>query len=528
MVHRSHPRSINLGDAFEVIADAIPNEMALITNEVEFTYAQLDERATRFANHLRSIGVGRGQHVGIHAHNCHQWVEAFWACAKIGAAAVNVNYRYVEAELRYLYDNADCVAVVTTPEFAPMVGAIRSDLPQLKNVVVIGDEYETVVAAASPDRDFPGRSGDDPYILYTGGTTGMPKGVMWRSEDVILGAMNSMRANRPIERVEVLGEEAAAAPFHARLMGIGPIMHGGSQWIMGNAIIGGGTFVMYTKKKFDAHEVLGLAARAKTNTLSTIGDAMARPLAEALLVEPRPDYDLSALFSIGNGGAPLTTGVRQQIREALPNVVIMDSYGATETGAAGTRPDDGSPLSAPRFQTGPDTTVLSDDGRVCAVGEVGKLARSGFIPLGYYKDPEKTAATFPTYAGKRWVVPGDFATIESDGTISVLGRGSVCINSGGEKIYPEEVESALKQHPSVFDAVVIGTPNERWGEQVTALVKLRDDATADTDQIVAHTRTLVADYKAPKAIFVVDEVVRTPVGKADYKWAKEEALRLIG
>ncbi|MGA1648379.1 MAG: AMP-binding enzyme, partial [Ilumatobacteraceae bacterium] len=211
-----------------------------------------------------------------------------------------------------------------------------------------------------------------------------------------------------------------------------------------------------------------------------------------------------------------------------PNVVIMDSYGATETGAAGTRADDGSPLSAPKFQTGPDTTVLADDGRVCAVGEVGKLARSGYIPLGYYKDPEKTAATFPTYGGKRWVIPGDFAQIEDDGMITVLGRGSVCINSGGEKIYPEEVESALKQHPSVFDAVVIGTPNERWGEQVTALVQLRPGTSITTDDVVAHTRTLVADYKAPKAVFVVDEVVRTPVGKADYKWAKEEAVRLIG
>ena len=527
VAHQSYPRSINLGDAIEVIADAVPDDLALVTNEVEYTYAQLDERATRFANHLLSLGVQRGQHVGVHAYNCHEWVEAFWGCAKIGAAAVNVNYRYVEAELRYLYDNADCVAVVTSPEFVDMVESIRVDLPQLKNVIVLGDDYESALAAASPDRDFPGRSGDDPYILYTGGTTGMPKGVMWRSEDAILGAMNSMRQNRPIERIEVLGEEAAAAPFKMRLMGIGPIMHGGSQWVMGNAIIGGGAFVMYSRRRFDAHEVLGLASRAKTNTLSTIGDAMARPLAEALLADPSA-YDMSMLFSVGNGGAPLSTGVREQLRAALPNVVIMDSYGATETGAAGTRADDGSPLAAPKFQTGPDTTVLSDDGRVCAVGEVGKLARSGYIPLGYYKDPEKTAATFPTYDGKRWVIPGDFAQIEEDGMITVLGRGSVCINSGGEKIYPEEVESALKQHPSVFDAVVIGTPNERWGEQVTALIQLRPGASVTTDEVVAHTRTLVADYKSPKAVFVVDEVVRTPVGKADYKWAKEEAVRLIG
>ena len=528
MAHVSYPRSIQLADVLEVIADAIPDEPALITNEVWFTFAQLDDRTTRLANHLASIGVRRGEHVGVHAQNCHQWVESFYACAKIGAVAVNVNYRYVAAELRYLYDNADCVAVIVAPEYVTDVEAVRDALPKLRDLIVIGDQYEAAIAAASPDRDFPGRTGDDTYILYTGGTTGMPKGVMWRHEDVILAAMNSARANRPIERVEQLGEEAAASPFRARLMSIGPMMHGGGQWIMGNAYTSGGCLVLYTEKRFDPLKVWQLCADAKVNSLSTIGDAMARPLAEALMADPRPEFDLSMLFAIGNGGAPLTAGVRQQIRSVLPNVAILDSFGASETGAAGARPDDGSPLTSPRFQTGPDTTVLADDGRQCAPGEVGKLARSGHIPLGYYKDPEKTAATFPTYDGKRWVVPGDFAMIEDDGMISLLGRGSVCINSGGEKIYPEEVESALKQHPAVFDAVVVGTPNARWGEQVTALVQLRPGHAVSVDEVVTHSRTLVADYKAPKAVLFVPEVVRTPVGKADYKWAKEEAVRLLG
>ena len=528
MAHQIHPRSIQLGDVIEVIADAIPDEMALITNEVAFTYAQLDERATRLANHLMSIGVRRGEHVGIHAQNCHQWVEAFFACAKIGVAAVNVNYRYVEAELRYLYDNADCVAVIAAPEYVADIGNVRDALPMLRDLLVMGDDYEAALAAASPFRNFPGRSGDDRYILYTGGTTGMPKGVVWRHEDIVLGAMNSARQNRPIDRVEVLGEEAAAAPFRARLMSIGPMMHGGGQWIMGNAIVSGGALVLYTKPRFDAHEVWQLTAEAKVNSLSTIGDAMARPLAEALLAQPRPQYDLSMLFAIGNGGAPLSSGVREQIRAALPNVAILDSFGASETGAAGSRPDDGTSLSSPKFQTGPETTVLADDGRVCAVGEVGKLARSGHIPLEYYKDPAKTAATFPTFGGRRWVIPGDFAQIEPDGMISLLGRGSVCINSGGEKIYPEEVEAALKQHPDVFDAVVVGTPNVRWGEQVTALVQLRPGASPSVDDVVAHSRMLVADYKSPKAVLFVPEVVRTPVGKADYQWAKAEAVRLLG
>ena len=520
-------RHIQLGDVLEVIADAIPNEPALITNEVSFTYAQLDERVTRLANHLRSIGIRRGEHVGVHAQNCHEWVEAFYACAKISAVPVNVNYRYVEAELRYLYDNADCVAVIVAPEYVDAVNDVRDALPNLRNLLVMGEEYESALAAASPVRDFDGRSPDDTYILYTGGTTGMPKGVMWRHEDVVLGAMNSARGNRPIERVEQLGEEAAASGFRARLMSIGPMMHGGGQWIMGNAITSGGCFVLYTKKRFDAMDVWRLVSDAVVTSVSTIGDAMARPLAEALLVDPRPDVDLSMLFAIGNGGAPLSAGVREQIRAALPNVAILDSFGASETGAAGSRADDGSAISSPKFSVGADTTVLSDDGRVCAVGEVGKLARSGNIPLGYYKDPEKTAATFRTFDGQRWVIPGDFAQIEDDGQITLLGRGSVCINSGGEKIYPEEVEAALKQHPAVFDATVVGTPNARWGEQVTALVQLREGTSTTVDEIVAFSRTLVADYKSPKAVLFVDQVVRTPVGKADYQWAKAEALRLL-
>lgn len=520
-------RSIQLADVFEEIADAIPHEPALITNEVSYTYAQLDDRATRLANHLMSLGIVRGEHVGIHAQNCHEWVESFYACAKIGAVAVNVNYRYVESELRYLYDNADCVAVIAAAEYLPAIDEVRDVLPGLRHVLVMGEDYERAVATASSQRNFPGRSGDDLYILYTGGTTGMPKGVLWRHEDIILAAMNSARGNRPVDSVEQLGAEAAASPFRARLMSIGPMMHGGGQWIMGNAITAGGCFVLYTKKRFDPLDVWGLVASAGVNSVSTIGDAMARPLAEALLSEPRPDVDLSMLFAIGNGGAPLSAGVRDQLRAALPNISILDSFGASETGAAGARPDDGSPLTSPKFAVADDTTVLSEDGRVCGVGEVGKLARSGHIPLGYYKDEAKTAETFRTYAGKRWVIPGDFAQIEPDGLITLLGRGSVCINSGGEKIYPEEVEAALKQHPAVFDAVVVGTPHERWGEQVTALVQVRPGTQPAAAEIIEFARTLVADYKSPKHVFVVDEVVRTPVGKADYQWAKATAAALL-
>jgi 3-oxocholest-4-en-26-oate---CoA ligase len=521
-------RHFQLADVWELIADAIPDEPALITEDSEMTWSQLDERATRLANHLKDVGVVRGEHVAIHAMNCVEWVEAFFACFKLGAVPINVNYRYVEAELRYLYDNADVVAVIVAAEYLPALEAVSDALPLVRHTLVIGPDYEAALAAASTERDFPGRSADDVYVIYTGGTTGMPKGVMWRHEDILFGAMNSGRGGRPAESPEQLAEEAREAAFRPRLMALGPMMHGGSQWLLGNAFAMGGTVVLYTRKGFEADAIWDLVAAAKVNSITTIGDAMGRPLAESLLAPGAKERDLSMLFSIGNGGAPLTEAVRVQLRQALPNVMILDSYGASETGAAGARADDGEGMSAPRFSVGDDTTVLGDDGHRCAVGEVGKLARSGHIPLGYYKDPEKTAATFPTYDGKRWVVPGDFAQIEPDGTITLLGRGSVSINSGGEKIYPEEVEAALMAHPDVFDAVVVGTPNQRWGQQVTALVQLREGTSPSSDDIVKHCRTLVADYKAPKALFVVDKVHRTPVGKSDYQWAKVTAEKLLG
>ncbi len=521
-------RHITLADILEVVADAVPDRLALITNGTETTYRVLDERATRLANHLHAQGIGPGDHIGIHATNCPEWVEAFYAAFKIRAVPININYRYVANELRHLYGNSECAAVIVAPEFGAALDEVSDSLPRLRHRLALGEEYEAALAAASPERDFPERSGDDLYIVYTGGTTGLPKGVMWRQEDIILGASNALRGGRPIESVEQLGTEAAVNEAPLRIMTAGPMMHGGSQWVLTNAHIAGGTLVLYTGARFDAHEVLALAARSGVNSLSTLGDAMARPLAEALLAPDRPDYDLSRLGAIANGAAPLSNAVRDQLRRALPNVLILDSYGSSETGTTGSQVDDGSAHEAPRFAVGEDTTVLDAEFHRCPVGEVGMLARSGNIPLGYYNDPDKTAATFPVVDGKRWVIAGDYARIEADGTISVLGRGSVSINSGGEKIFPEEVEAALVDHPAIFDAAVVGTPSERWGQQVTALVQVRDGAQVCLDEVRAHCKTLIADYKAPKAVLVVDAVPRTPVGKVDYKAAAALAAELLG
>ncbi len=517
-------RAVNLADLFEIIADAIPDRPALITEARALTYAELDDRITRLANALAGMGVKRGDHVAVHATNCPEWIESWLALAKLGAAAVNVNYRYVDAELQYLYDNADCVMAIAGPEHASRAAAL---VPRL---LVIGDDYEAAIAGASPVRAFDERSGDDPYVLYTGGTTGLPKGVIWRQEDIVLGALNSGRGSRPIDRPEQVGEEAAAAAFQLRMLVMMPLMHGGGQWTTGNALMMGACVVLYTAPRFEVDRVWRMVDEYKVNSMSTVGDAMARPLAEALATPGGHGYDLSSLMAFGNGGAALTAAVRAQLRAAIPHLVISDSFGASETGATGSKMDEGEGLTSPKFNMGPHTTVLNEEYHRCAPGEIGKLARTGNIPLRYHKDPEKTAATFPVVDGVRWVVPGDFAVIEDDGAITLLGRGSACINSGGEKIFPEEVEAALKHHPAVFDAVVIGTPNDRWIEQVTALVQLRDGTVASSDlklEIAQSVRAHIADYKAPKVVLVVDVVGRTPVGKVDYAWAKATAAAML-
>ena len=334
-------RHIHMADLFEILADAIPDRPALFTNEVEYTFAQLDERVTRLANHLRTMGIKRGDWVAIHSMNRHEWVESFYACVKLGAAPVNINFRYVESELRYVYENADCAAAIVSSDYSDVVRKIQKELPKLKSILVMGDEYEAAVAAASSERDFGERDPGDPYVIYTGGTTGMPKGVVWRNQDAVLGAMNASRFFQPLEYPEKVGEEALAAPMQLRLMALGPMMHGGGQWVMGNAYVSGQAFVLYTLPRFDANEVWKLASKAKANSVSTIGDAMGRPLAEDLLNPDTPKYDLSNLFSIGNGGAPLTLAVKNQIRQAMPNIMIMDSFGASETGAAAARMDQG-------------------------------------------------------------------------------------------------------------------------------------------------------------------------------------------
>ncbi|WP_110206582.1 AMP-binding protein [Nocardioides daejeonensis] len=521
------PRPLTIADILEAMADTIPDRIAVQTIDRSYTFAEIDERATRLANRLVALGVEPGDHVAVHAPNRIEWIDAFYGCLKARAVPININYKYKHDELAYLYGNADCVAAIIAPEFVEMVQAL--DLPDLRQLLVLDDSYETELAAASPVRQVTGRSADDHYVLYTGGTTGNPKGVVWRNEDVVKAALNASRFGAPIESVEALAAEAAANEGFLTLLACGPMMHGGSQWILGNGHVAGFTVALYTEPNFSPEGILDLVQKAGVNSLTFLGDAMGRPVAEAILAEP-DRWDLSSLVAVSNGAAPLSDGVRDEIRKALPGRYILDSYGASESGATGSRMDEGKegPAGAPKFGVGPDVEVFDAEFRPCPVGADGLLGRSGAVPLGYYKDPVKTAATFKEIDGVRWVIPGDFARREEDGSVTVLGRGSVCINTGGEKVHPEEVEAVLLRHDDVFDAVVVGTAHERWGQQVTALVQLREGVATTEEQLREHCRSLISNYKVPKQIFFVDKVPRTPVSKVDYPASAELAKQLVG
>jgi len=530
---------LNLADLFEVVADAVPDRLALVAGDRRLTYAELDARANRFAHHLLAHDVAPGDKVAIYAWNRAEWIEAMLGAYKARAVPVNVNYRYVAGEARHILDNSDSVAVVFERTFAPVISQIRGDLPLLRHFVALEDGsdepidddvvgYEDALASASPDRDFAPRSADDLYFLYTGGTTGMPKGVMWRAEDIFFAALGGGGYGQtPIERADELAGRVATEDARSVQMVNAPMMHGGGQWVSFITFYAGGTIVLNCQHHFDPGEVWRIIERERCTGVMVVGDAMGRPLAEALAA-PGASYDTSSVVVVGSGGAILSPTVKEQLRSQLPKAMVMDSFGASETGAGGSVYDTQGPAAGPRFTMGEFMTVLDDDANPVTPGsgEIGRLARRGHIPLGYYKDEEKTAATFMTSPdGTRWVVPGDFAKIETDGTITMLGRGSVCINTGGEKVYPEEVEAALKSHPDVFDAVVVGVPDDRFVERIAAIVQPRPGTGPSLADLQDHCRTTLAGYKVPRQLVVIDELVRTPVGKPDYRWAKTTATK---
>jgi 3-oxocholest-4-en-26-oate---CoA ligase len=532
------PVTYNLSELFEQVADAAPDREAVVTPERRLTFAQLDERATRAAHVLADLGIKAGEHVGLQLMNGTEYLELMLGAYKLRAVPVNVNYRYVERELAHLYTDADLRAVAYHRQFAPRVDAVRRDVPLLEHFIVVDDgtndaavagsiDYEDALAKASPTRDFDGRSDDDIYIAYTGGTTGLPKGVVWRQEDIFFAAMGGgdpALSLGPISSPEQLTERLL--PVGARMLMAPPLMHVSAQWGAFSSMFGGSSVILPSPSRFDPEEILELVEREKVNVVTLVGDAMARPVLDRLRAEP-DRWDLSSMFVFATGGAGMSTSTRTDIAELLPNVILIDGYGSTETGVAGSRSRmPGADVGeGARFTVDERTAVLDDDFQPVAPGSgvVGRLARRGHVPLGYYKDEEKTASTIVESNGVRWVLPGDMAQVDDDGTIVLIGRGSVSINTGGEKVYPDEVESVLKDHPDVFDAVVVGVPHDRWGEQVVAVVSPRPGRAPALDALQEHCRGALAGYKVPRGLCVVDEVVRGPNGKADYRWARDIA-----
>ena len=546
---------LNLAAIHEAIAAAVPERDCVIFRDRRLSWAAVNDRTRRLAAVLRAHGLGcrrersglqgweSGQdHVALYLYNGNEYLEGMLGAYKARCAPFNVNYRYVDEELLYLFDNADARAVVYHAEFAPTLARIRDRLPGVRLWLQVADprepsdssprepllpgalDYERALADATPEppRDL---SPDDLYILYTGGTTGMPKGVLWRQEDIYLAAMGGPAPERSLPAIV-----AKAKAGGLRSLPAPPFMHGAAHWVAFNLFSVGGTIVIQSQpRRLDPDDIWSTVEREKVNMMTIVGDAFGRPLADQLA---RKSYDLSSLFLLSSGGAILTAALKDEFLRRLPNLRLLDALGSSESGAqAAQLAASGSKASTGDFVVAPGNVVLKEDlsGLVePGSDEIGWLAREGNIPLGYYKDADKTARTFPTVGGKRYAVPGDRARIETGGRLRLLGRDSVTINTGGEKVFAEEVEHALKHHPEVWDAVVVGTPSERWGQQVTALVRLRAGAAVDEEALRATAREHIAPYKVPKAFVFVDELVRAPSGKADYRWARQRALEALG
>jgi acyl-CoA synthetase (AMP-forming)/AMP-acid ligase II len=515
------------------VVDALPEREALVAvetggPEVRLTFAELDERINRLASSLADAGMGAGDHVGIGLYNGNHYVEAMLALYKLRAVPVNINYRYGAEELRYLFADADLKVVVVEPELVERVGGIQPELPQLERVMT-GDELEELIAAGSRSRpDATERTSNDLYLIYTGGTTGMPKGVMWRHEDIFFAAMGGAGAPsfglEPLREPALVGEWASTPSALSPRLPLCPLMHGGAMWLTLQALLRGETCVLSADRHFDPGHALELMAAERVAMIMVIGDAVMRPIAERLAADPSA-YDLSGLRSIASGGAILSPSVKDQLASLLPNVRVSDLLGASESGGQGRLVNrDGA--GPPRLRTDDRTALFDDELRIVApeAGSEGRLGRRGYIPYGYYKDPDKSARTFPVIDGVRWSVPGDRARYEADGAISLLGREAAVINTGGEKVYAEEVEAVLKDHPAIHDALVVGTPDDRFGQRVTAVVDVRSGHDWPGDEAVsAWTHERISGYKVPRAWVLVEGVHRLPTGKPDYGWARDVA-----
>ena len=534
----------NAADIFEGVVDRVPEREAVVYGSTRLTYKELDARSNKAANALKKLGIKKGSHIGIYAFNCIEWLEIMLGAYKLCAIPININYRYVEEELKYLIDNADIEAIFYQKQFSTKLNNIKNDLPLLKDFVSINDgtdssdivennlDFEGLIANESESRLTVERSGDDQYILYTGGTTGMPKGVVWRMEDVLMtlgGGIDAVTGER-YPTPEAFADKCLQDQTVA--LALAPFMHGGAQWQSFNSFFSGWKLVINDQASFDADYIWEIVAKEKVMNLTIMGDAMGRPLCDALPGALKKGLDLSSLFVFSSTASVFSPSIKDTILEYLPNLFLIDAVGSSETGATGVNihTKDGKLKDSgggPKFTKPNFSEILNLDTLEIIQPDdtetIGYLARKGHVPMAYYKDEEKSKKTFIEVNGERYSIPGDMAKYEEDGQMTLLGRGSVSINSGGEKIFPEEVEMALKAHPNVFDCLVVGVKDEKWGQKVVAVIQRRDENDLFLDDLKESASKYIASYKMPKEIVFSEIIERAPSGKPNYQWAQNYA-----
>jgi fatty-acyl-CoA synthase len=531
----------NYGDIFDAVAAAVPpDHPALIHGDRVITWAALDRRSNNLARALLEGGAAAGDKIAFYLRNHPAYLEGVVAAMKARQTHVNVNYRYVADEVRYIFDNADAGTVIFAREFSPIVAAIQPRLPGVRRWLLVEDDseaeapafsesYETLTETGSGARLEIERSPDDLFFLYTGGTTGMPKGVMWRQDSLRRALINPALVAVPPPDLDAHVAAVKAAGNGPVNLPACPLMHGTGLFTAISALVAGGTVVTLESSHFSAPELWSVTDRRRVQQIVIVGDAFAKPMLRTLEAEPGR-WDVSSVVGIISSGVMWSMEVKQGLLKYLPAATLLDSFGSSEAVGFGlsVMTAQGSVETA-RFQIGDNVKVFTAEGAevVPGSGQTGMIARGDPLPEGYYKDPAKTEATFPMIGGVRWSMPGDFCTVEADGTITLIGRGSNCINTAGEKVFPEEVEEVLKQHPDIEDALVVGVPDEKWGQSVTAVVELRDGIELDDVALREHVRARLAGYKTPKRLIAVPRMPRAPNGKADYKGAKALALAAL-
>lgn len=536
----------HFANAWELIADVVPEHTALICGEQRRSWREYDDRAARIATVLSSHGLQPDAKIALYMPNSNEYAEAHYGSFKMRGVPINVNYRYGAEELVYLFDNSDAEAVIYAARYAPLMAEVKARLPRLRCLLQVADDseegllegaldYEAAIAAAEPmariERPF-----EDIYMLYTGGTTGMPKGVMYQAGQFCVGmcagfAMRGFEPPTKVEDIPALVQQVHAAGLAPRTLAASPQMHGVGMWI-GTMVphLLGGTVITVRQSSLDPDAIWQTVAEHRVTDMTIIGDAFAKPLLAALdgARDAGRPYDLSSLQQVVSSGVMWSAETKQRLLEHH-DMMLLDAMGSSEGSMGMAMSNRATPPQTARFALSPGVKVFSEDGREIEPGseEIGLVATSGNVPIGYYKDPEKSARTFREVNGVRYSFPGDFAKVEADGTITLLGRGSQCINTGGEKVFPEEVEEAAKRHPAVADCLVVGMPDERFGERVVAVLALEGDEDPGDEGLRQFMRQHVAGYKLPRAVVRVAAVQRAANGKADYKWARAEAEKAL-